>query len=251
MADKITLQQVAQLVASSPNFTPDEATEWLRLVPLMNDQQLREVTRILQAMAGEAPMPQDLQQYSQVSQPASSPAPAAPHLPTPEAVSKPVSAAPIATPQMEMSAPASPVYSKEISDALSQLSGGSNAVRMMDQPMPSNPIIASMGQPTSKQVLKGVALHQIQSLEDVNQVSVESLRAWGEEGLFAALKNMVVEFGWPTVRMEFEQSPLFVAYVDTGRHSLGDNVGDGKEKLLERREFESVADLLQRLAAIG
>lgn len=246
MADKFTLQQVAQLVASSPNFTKDEAEEWLRLVPLMNDQQLREVTRILRAMA-ESNVTAGMKS-ARVGQTFSVPSGGMGQefSPKVEQNLSLTNATPLIEPDLKTMnpqvGPAQDFYyhGRPLPEAVNQ--GGLLSSAVVG-PEPVQPAMH-----VNKHA--GVALHEIKSIENVAGISVESLRAWGEEGLFSALKPIVQEYSWALTRLEFEQSPLFRAYVDTGRQSLGGGQSENAD-LLDRHEFEAVADLLQRLAGVS
>lgn len=195
MSDPLALQQATALVSSTRHFSPEEAMEWLQLLPLMNDQQLREVVRILQIMEEKEGLVGG------------------------------------AKPKASDFLPSTPSFD----DNKNKMSG----------PDVSSPQVLQK----PKRVVSGTAEKEIQNLDDVSKLSPEGLRAWGAEGIFTVLKPLVKEYGWPVVRVEMEQSPLFIAYVDSGRKNLGDT-SVALTDSLDRHEFETVADLLLRLAAV-
>jgi hypothetical protein len=201
MSDPLALQQATALVSSTRHFSPEEAMEWLQLLPLMNDQQLREVVRILQIMEEKEGLVGGAKPKASDFLPST---PSANSVSSPDNDKKQGGVADVSSPQV------------------------------LQKP---------------KRVVSGTAEKEIQNLDDVSKLSPEGLRAWGGEGIFTVLKPLVKEYGWPVVRVEVEQSPLFIAYVDSGRKNLGDT-SVALTDSLDRHEFETVADLLLRLAAV-
>lgn len=228
---------VAKSVAASNAFSPDEKTEWLKSLPVMNDKQIEDLQKLSAKSAQVFVKPDSLpakfvQPAKLVSRPLafSSPAPAPQgegDFEKRQKVSSTATILPSSVVLQEQSPAAKQLKEEDLADMVQ-----TTAVRESD----SVGVISS--------------LKEIKKSEDVALLDSAALRQFGEEGLFHALKPLVVEFSWPVLRVDFEQSPLFKAYVDAGSRGLTGESGAGSENDLKQGEFEAVADLLQKLAII-
>jgi hypothetical protein len=97
---------------------------------------------------------------------------------------------------------------------------------------------------------------KVDSLQDVANLSLNAFRATGVERLAKELTKLVKKHGYFEVLVNLEQSQLYKKYLDIGQASLTNNLTFAQllavqtprlEVQMTKEEFESVADLLQRL----
>lgn len=98
---------------------------------------------------------------------------------------------------------------------------------------------------------------KINSVEDVQKIGIMTLERMGVEALVEQLNRLTREHGYFPVLLELEKSPLYEAYIVTGKKMLASQdqaPGQPKEpdtltRFLSKEEFESVVDLLQAIKA--
>lgn len=97
----------------------------------------------------------------------------------------------------------------------------------------------------------------ISVLSDVSLIGIGTFRFMGGSELEARLVSLAKRHGYFEVLFAIEQSPLYEAYVATGKKLIGEQKNfeqavedDLLGNLLTRAEFESVADMLRRLGGM-
>ncbi len=102
----------------------------------------------------------------------------------------------------------------------------------------------------------GRVLTSVESLTDVEQVSISTLRALGWNTVVEQLQELVKKHGYIAVSVSFEKSPLYKQYLGVGQRVLEQNTTyeqllqhekDSLQIPLAKQEFEEVADLLRKL----
>jgi len=99
-------------------------------------------------------------------------------------------------------------------------------------------------------------ISHIASLNDIAKINVLTLRAIGLINLLSALTGLIKKHDYLSVELMFEQSPLYRNYLDIGRKVLAEGisfeqaataVGRSSGVVMNRSEFEEVADILRKI----
>lgn len=294
MVNQNQIEHARTLVQSSPSLTAPEREEWLSLLPFMSDKQLLELCTVLESRPEERVAVSPRRVPVRTSQPALPQPPEELDLPAPaakntkaaassSAAKKPVSGqnqqnsvsafidrnfsaalhrtggpvadivpppvrssrpAPSAVP---VSAPVAPIPSAPEQPA-TESSASTSVLAAASAPLPVDPAPA---QPVWEEVVV-----RLKSLEDVRRLTVATLRAKGTEFLEEGLKSLGTRYGYFSVQLALEQSPLYQTYLSLGARVLQDHaqfeslqneLSAAGKPYLAKTEFEEMSDLLQRI----
>lgn len=82
----------------------------------------------------------------------------------------------------------------------------------------------------------------IQQVEDLQRMSLDSIRIHSSQSIFDVFKKAIEEYGYFTVLQLVEASPLYIEYVNSGKERL-----NGNESSLTQAELEFMTDLLRNM----
>ena len=280
MVNQNQIEHARILVETSPNLSDAERAEWLSLLPLMSDKQLLELCTVLEpkpelpqapvvkripvqtaARLGAAPKEVDLPAPAPKSEVA---------IPTAGASQNSVSAfldrnfaatlhrspvADIAQPPargrtvLVNNIPVTaPVRAEQIAVP---------PVEHIENPqVPQRPV----GAPTEMQEefldTSTEVLEQVRSLEDMSRINLATLQARGMGFVQQAFAQLMQRFGYFSVQLAFERSPLYNTYLAVGARILRDHItfealeaelAAAGKALLRKQDFEALSDFLQQV----
>lgn len=97
------------------------------------------------------------------------------------------------------------------------------------------------------------AAFTLPSLENLQELSLETLRSFSPESISNEVRKAITEHGYFTVIQLIEASPLYAEYMNAGKQLLGDPQKSAitnspvKKSDLTQEEFEFVVDLLRNV----
>lgn len=262
------LENVKKLLETSPQVTSVEREEWLSLLQFMNDKQLLELTEILESpvnMPATVPVAEVAKsENAQVVNSSNSISevlkrnmpPVSAHQSSPfstDAVKTLPKAILPDTPKPEPAVKLPPVVLQpELKPAQNPSQAGKASVAATKAHGPATGVVQRVTMPEE-------IMPEAKSLEDVGRLNVATLRGRGAVTVEAELTALCKKFGYFSVLLALEQSPLYKTYLTSGNSALQEHVSfeQAETKLsvmgqpyLTKPEFEEVNDLLQRLKHI-
>ncbi len=251
MFNEKRIEDIRNKIQASKLMADHEKSDWLNLLELMNDKQLGELEEILAVTENVSHSVNQVVQNLQTSQPTQSKPvtppqsiPALNHLaniPTdlnmthsvPPSVAKTMPAAVVPSPAKvaidKLSPKPASVPSRPASIPNSQPTPAPASQPVQSAP-PSQP-----SQPSNKQM-------SIQTIAELQQVAPETLREFDLQSVVNAILGATQHYGYFRVLQILESSPLYKAYIDSGKAMLN------KEKSsLTQSEFEFITDLLRHM----
>ncbi len=283
MINEQKIEQIRKKIQSSSLLSDHEKADWLNLLELMNDKQLGELEEILANEKPAEPAPASLP-------PVASPALAAalrPQMPDKPAIApigsgssrptapKPAAPKPAAPKPAATSAPFKPSPPKPavappepmpqpIPQSLPQLGHIANvpagiAVAMppastsdtgaAEPPIPKARLAASPP-PDDRPKLA----FQLSHPEDLQSLSIETLRKYAHESIVAAVKTSISEHGYFPILELIESSPLYDSYIASGKSLLSaqstsenNTARSNNPDRLTQEELEFMTDLLSNM----
>lgn len=243
-------ERLKKMISTSTILSQQEKQEWMDLLIVMNDKQVSELEAILTAPEEQK---SNLSHISNLPSsvgrpiPKSSPVPVAkyplskPKMPKPTAFKDWEAKLRRTLQEKELnSGPEEKNLPAHIADTATE--GVHQRTQSKEQPViPSKPPLALKSEPIVK----------IVEPKDIQQLNVATMKAMGTD-LSEVLKKAVLASNFFEVLFYLEKSPLYQAYLATGREALRASstafpqVSDGKQ-LLTKVEFEAFSDLLKSM----
>lgn len=259
-------EKLKKLISTSTMLSEKEKQEWLDLLIVMNDKQISELEAILN--------PTD-----SINEPAAQPA----QKPVQKVVQPTQPLQPVQSAKPELVSPKTNLENKPLSH-ISNLPAGitrtDNAVAKPKFPLP-RPVpkqspnslwqakfkqimeekeiaapakqVVATEQPTQRQpaLVKKEPIVKLDQPKDVALLNVATMRAMGEN-IQTELRRMVKMSNYYDVLLSIEKSPLYQAYLLTGKESLNMPAGsfpssENSNKYLTKEEFEAFSDLLKSI----
>lgn len=238
------IETISKNIQTSTLLSDSEKSDWLSLLELMNDKQLGELEEILTAepVATTPPQPTPAPAPRPVSAPKAYPVQTMPPLshianiptdvnmertvvkqprqPAPEL--KPLSVRATPSPSLTAIAPKTPAVPTPVP---------------APAPTPAKP---------SAPVAQSEAVYSIQQPEQLQQISVQTIRSFSYQSIFDVVRKVIQEQGYFTVLQMIESSPLYASYLSAGTQWLGQSV-EGNQSDLTQAEFEFMTDLLRNM----
>ncbi len=280
MVNQNQIEHARILVETSPNLSDAERAEWLSLLPLMSDKQLLELCTVLEPKPElpEAPVVKRIPVQTAARLGA-----APPELDLPAPAQKPEVVTPAAgTSQNSVSAFldrnfATTLHRSPVAD-IAQPSASGRTVLINNIPVTApvraeqkavlqvervenpqtlqQPVVAAPVE-TQKEFLdtSTEVLEQVRSLEDMSRINLVTLQARGMGFVQQAFAQLAQRFGYFSVQLAFERSPLYKTYLAVGARILREHVtfealeaelvAAGKA-VLRKQDFEALSDFLQQ-----
>ncbi len=295
MVNQNQIEHTRLLVQTSASLSPSERQEWLSLLPFMSDKQLLELCTVLESQpapdvapttkraattGGRKALPEPPEE---LDLPAPQVRPSQPRAATAAGIPVPVKSSKAAAEQNTVSA----FINRNFAQALHRAPGP--VADIVPPPLPQRPVaqppavpvageplsvpaispaVSAVPQPIIPPVPEMVAeaapvqpvweevVSRLKSLEDVRRLTVATLRAKGTEFLEEGLKSLGARYGYFSVQLALEQSPLYQTYLSVGAkvlqdhaqfESLQNELSSSGRPYLAKTEFEEMSDLLQRV----
>lgn len=295
MVNQNQIEHARTLVQTSASLSAEERQEWLSLLPFMSDKQLLELCTVLESSQPVTPTAPEKKRIPVTGGRKALPQPPdeldlpAPHTPAaqpasgrPATVSQKQSAS--SSGQNTVSAYINRNFAQAlhrapgpVADIVPPVSPQRPAVAPQPKPTAVEPVRAPLGEPPARTVPVPVpaavpevavtealpvqpvweeVVPRLKSLEDVRRLTVATLRAKGTEFLEEGLKGLGVRYGYFSVQLALEQSPLYQTYLSVGAkvlqdhaqfESLQNELSSSGRPYLAKTEFEEMSDLLQRI----
>ncbi|MDQ3018947.1 MAG: hypothetical protein M3Q64_03690, partial [bacterium] len=84
----------------------------------------------------------------------------------------------------------------------------------------------------------------LSSVEQLQKLDVGTFRELKQETLLIIIHDLVQKSGYFSVLQHIEASPLYKAYIESGKNKLAGKITQNKS-LLTQEEFERVVDILR------
>ena len=269
------VETIKKDIQTSTLLSDSEKSDWLSLLELMNDKQLGELEEILSASPPQTSKTAQSQQPQQPTTPAPVKAPPVqampplshianvpsgvdmnrsqitnpirPQAPSPTPSPAPVSApTPVPTPISARPTP-SPTLSNMPPRSTPQKPQPSTPANNPVSPAPTSsapaPAPESEPAPAPQQSQSVFAIRQ---LEDLQQISVDTIRNFSFQSIFNVIRSAIQENGYFAILQLVESSPLFSSYLSSGNKRLG-GTSSATEPELTQAEFEFMTDLLRNM----
>lgn len=254
------IEEIQNKIKNSKILSNHERTDWMNLLDLMNDKQLRELEEILDkenfvdaapqsvsapAAPASAPVPRPVQQVQSQAQPPlppkPQPAPAAPPAPKPAPQPTPKQTPPPQPPKLEPIAPLPPL--KHIANIPGVAGPQPQKIIQHNAEQGANSSQSSAPAKTqqSAEPLRSTTTtpFKLEHPEDIKAMTARDLRNYDLQSLVNEIKKNIAEHGYFPVLQLLEQSPLYESYIKSGEMKLKGLPAD-----LNQSEFEFVTDLL-------
>ena len=249
MFNEEKIEYVRKLIQESLILGDHEKSDWLNLLELMNDKQLGELEEILKV---KAPAPaQPVTPPVRPPQPAPSGMPLShiSNLPTGDgfkSVSQPKPQAPVNITPPKPAVPKAPMhqFAPVAPKPKPLMAAAPIAPRPTPPPTPMRSTSPAPVAPSKSTFSKPVT--SLQAVEDLAALSINDIRAQQQQTLLLSISALVNQFGYFTARQHLEMSPLYKAYLETGKQRLSDS-NLGVPSALTHEEFELVSDILQSI----
>lgn len=294
MVNQNQIEHARTLVQTSASLSPSERQEWLSLLSFMSDKQLLELCTVLESQPTPEPAPV-AKRVKVTTGPKGLPQPPEElDLPAPQAyLSKPTMPAvqdkvPAKSTKAAEQNSVSAFINRNFAQTLHRTPGPvadivppvpaqrqaaqSQPVSVMSEPVPtpgvtsvapaamSTPVIpvasGTVQETAPVQPVWEEVVVRLKSLEDVRRLTVATLRAKGTEFLEEGLQSLGTRYGYFSVQLALEQSPLYQTYLSLGARvlqdraqfeSLQNELSAAGKPYLAKTEFEEMSDLLQRI----
>lgn len=250
------LEDVRKRINNSTLLTDREKADWLNLLELMNDKQLGELEEIL---ASEKPA----QSKPVTVPPVATPALAAVLRPK---IAKPNPPTPQATPPAPVSPPHTPAPITQQIPPLGHIANvptDLNISHSVPQPLPSAsaPVVPPKAPPAPPRPTppeppqdSTPRLHfQLSHVEDLQSLTLETLRKYAYESIISAIRSSLAEHGYFPILQLIEASPLYETYIRSGQNRLSiqatsdNSIPGNNANNLTQAELEFMTDLLSNM----
>ncbi|HMR55104.1 MAG TPA: hypothetical protein PKD34_00730 [Candidatus Doudnabacteria bacterium] len=263
MSDPAKIKKLTDLVESSSILNPQEKSEWLALMQLMNDKQLSELEEILKPATPVSTSSVTTGQAESVNTP---PLSHISNLPS-QMVDPRIKARPLEmfhSPQSAKPVVKTPVQSPRVPEPRPQprVQTPSPVIPKVQPVIRTEPVVSSPQKPPqtvtpkptfntepvippNREQIKVPPVIQLSSLEEASTLTSAALHEQTREGFYKAIMGLAEQFGYFQVLSNFEQSSLYKDYIVYGKVRLDGGSDDNLP--LSQEEFEFVADLLSAL----
>lgn len=282
MVNANKIEKIRSNIQTSTLLSDHEKADWLNLLELMNDKQLGELEEIL---AAEVKKPTIQQPAATATVPSkTAPAqnsvnpviPALKHIANmPASVQTQPQATPVVTapqsapqsapqPTTQLSAPQpkpqpapkfnplpravpSPTIFKKLEPA-PQPQPVTPVAQPASAPQPAASQSSTPTQPQPEQPLAKIA-YQITDPNELQQLTLQSLRKYTQESIMAVVKTCMAEFGYFGILQIIEASQLYASYVAYGQKRLNgeQTQAEGMQIAFTQEEFEFMTDLMRKM----
>ncbi len=260
--------RLQQLIGASPILTAAEKAEWLDMLILMNDKQATELEEILKANVTTA-MPTKFTPAAAPVRPAPSlskavPPPNLPHLSHISNLPAQFASQPVVAKHPQLKKISLPwaeqlkqrVEEKELPAPTSeskpkQIIAPETVATIEPARVAIPPAVAAPSIPVPPIAVKRVSIPVVETLTDVGGLTVNAVRTISIDNLLNRLQQLVKLEGYFNVLSFLEDSPLYKAYILTGKKILANQLkfetANEDHTLLSKEEFENVTDILRQI----